>query len=94
MTNPFGLNAQKCRSCSTTFYCGKGITMDFCSKNCENEFPFLIASQDLDPISTSEEETWVIHDFKIDIKYKQDCECGADKCGFPKHSDYCPKYKE
>lgn len=52
---------------------------------------------DVDPISTSEEEPWVIHTFKIDIKYKdvpKVCECGADTCGFPKHSDYCPKYKE
>jgi len=21
------------------------------------------------------------------------CECGAEKCGFNNHSDYCPKYK-
>jgi hypothetical protein len=22
------------------------------------------------------------------------CECGADKCGSPRHSCWCPKYKE
>ncbi len=50
---------------------------------------------DLDPIATSEEEPLVNHTFKIDIKYAapKKCECGAEKCGFPKHSDYCPKYK-
>lgn len=25
------------------------------------------------------------------IKNKK-CECGAEKCGFNNHSDYCPKY--
>jgi hypothetical protein len=47
---------------------------------------------DLDPIATSEEEPLVNHTFKIEVKYAKKCECGAEKCGFPKHSDYCPKY--
>jgi len=25
---------------------------------------------------------------------KKKCECGADACGSPKHSEYCPKYEE
>ncbi len=56
----------------------------------------IIDLQDVEPISTSEEE-WVNHSFRMEIKYKElskVCECGAESCGFPKHSDYCPKYEK
>jgi hypothetical protein len=49
---------------------------------------------DLDPISTSEEpEHFEIKVLGTQKVFEIKCECGAEKCGFPKHSDYCPKYE-
>lgn len=61
------------------------------------------STPDIDPISTSEEEDleYVKQSLQRSLKIPQQfmktviavCECGAEKCGYNKHSDYCPKYK-
>ena len=38
---------------------------------------------DIEPISTSED---------LDCNIEKKCECGSEKCKFPIHSDWCPKY--
>jgi hypothetical protein len=29
-----------------------------------------------------------------DVEHKSKCECGSEAVGSPRHSDWCPKYKE
>ena len=55
---------------------------------------------DTQPISTSEEMEIVALEPNPNVpkfikSSKQvKCECGAEKCGFNNHSDYCPKYNK
>lgn len=49
---------------------------------------------DIDPISLSEEEDLDYVKKNIARSLSTKCECGADSCKLPFHSDYCPKYKK
>lgn len=76
MAQSLGLNKLSCKSCKSGFYTHNGMKEGFCSKQCEDEFPFL-------------KNNWIPIEIVVAV-----CECGSEKCGLPKHSDYCPKYKE
>ena len=59
---------------------------------------------DEDGLFTEEEIDQLILDFEnynifpenigIDHENELQCECGAEKCGSPKHSDWCPKWQK
>ena len=52
-----------------------------------------------EPLFTDEEITELLNNIfpqntGLEAQPKVECECGADKCGSPRHSDWCPKHKE
>jgi Zn-dependent M32 family carboxypeptidase len=62
--------------------------------NADDDDPFFNMEEIEELLNKMDKElAQVLNESKKDATVALKCECGAEKCRLPSHSDWCPKYK-